>query len=134
MGLGLSIKHLIAPESEVGKGSKFFNITSKPASMSMDAMLTKMAPFGNWNILFIDTAYDQTGVADQIQEPGLRPYVIYDPLEVADTGIFPNVDNAPPTSYRLYTSERTWICHMKWWPTNTSLGLSWIHHVPFWQR
>jgi len=90
--------------------------------MSMDAMLAKMAPFGNRNILFVDTAYDQTGVADQIQEPGLGPYVIYDPLEVADTGIFPNVDNAPPASCRLYTSERTRICHTKWWPTNTSFN------------
>jgi len=45
--------------------------------MSMDAMLAKVAPFGNQNILFVDAVYDQMGVADQIQEPGLRPYVIY---------------------------------------------------------
>jgi len=70
--------------------------------MSMDAMLAKVAPFGNRNILFVDAVYDQMGVADQIQEPGLRPYVIYDLLEVADTIIFPNVDNAPPVSRTYY--------------------------------
>ena len=28
--------------------------------------------------------YDCTGVVDRIEEPGLRPYVIHDSLEVAD--------------------------------------------------
>ncbi|KAI9507861.1 hypothetical protein F5148DRAFT_1306030 [Russula earlei] len=57
-GIGLSIsKHLIAlmagsmqVESEIGKGSKFFTITSQIGQLSMDVMLAKMAPFGNYFI------------------------------------------------------------------------------------
>jgi len=49
-------------ESEVGKGSKFFfAITSQIDQLSTDTMLAKMALFGNRNILFVDTVYDQTG-------------------------------------------------------------------------
>ena len=100
-GLGLSIsKRLVAlmtgsmwVESEVSKGSKFFfTITSQIGQLSMDATLAKMAPFGNRNILFVDTVYDQTGVVDRIQELGLRPYVIHDPLEVADKATCPHID------------------------------------------
>ncbi len=55
-------------------------------------MLGKMAPFGNRNILFVDTLYDNTGVVERIQELGLRPYVIHDPLEVADKASCPHID------------------------------------------
>ena len=55
-------------------------------------MLAKMAPFGNRNILFVDTLFDNTGVVDRIQELGLRPYVIHDPLEVADKATCPHID------------------------------------------
>jgi osomolarity two-component system sensor histidine kinase NIK1 len=80
-------------ESEVGKGSKFFfTITSQIGHLSIDATLAKMAPFGNRNILFVDTLYDQTGVVHRIQEIGLRPYVIHDPLEVADKATCPHID------------------------------------------
>ena len=58
----------------------------------MEAMLAKMAPFGNRNILFVDTLFDNTGVVDRIQELGLRPYVIHDPLEVADKATCPHID------------------------------------------
>ena len=80
-------------ESEVSKGSKFFfTITSQIGQLSMEAMLAKMAPFGNRNILFVDTLFDNTGVVDRIQELGLRPYVIHDPLEVADKATCPHID------------------------------------------
>jgi len=80
-------------ESEVGKGSKFFfTITSQIGHLSIDATLAKMASFGNRNILFVDTIYDQTGVVNRIQEIGLRPYVIHDPLEVADKATCPHID------------------------------------------
>ncbi len=80
-------------ESEVGKGSKFFfTITSQIGQLSTEATLSKMMPFGNRNILFVDTLYDCTGVVDRIQELGLRPYVIHDSLEVADKATCPHID------------------------------------------
>jgi osomolarity two-component system sensor histidine kinase NIK1 len=80
-------------ESEVGKGSKFFfTITSQIGQLSMEATLSKMMPFGNRNILFVDTRYDCTGVVNRVQELGLRSYVIHDPLEVADKATSPHID------------------------------------------
>jgi len=79
-------------ESEIGKGSKFFfTITSQIGHLSMDATMAKM-PFGNRNILFLDTLHDLTGVTDRIQELGLKPYVIHDPLAVADRATCPHID------------------------------------------
>ena len=80
-------------ESEVGKGSKFFfTITSQIGQLSMDATVTKMAPFANRNILLVDTLHDRTGVVDRMQELELRPYVAHDAMEVADKGSCPHID------------------------------------------
>jgi osomolarity two-component system sensor histidine kinase NIK1 len=76
-----------------GKGSKFFfTITSQIGQLSMDETLAKTMPFGNRNILFVDTQYDRTGAVDQIQELRLKPYVVHDSLEVADKATCPHVD------------------------------------------
>ncbi len=100
MDLGLSIsKGLVSlmggsmwVESVAGEGNKFFfTITPQIGQLSMDTTLVKMMPFGNRNILFVDTQYDRTAV-DRIQELGLRPRVIHDPLEVADKTTCRHID------------------------------------------
>ena len=79
-------------ESEIGKGSRFFfTITSQISHLSMDATMAKM-PFGNRNILFVNTLHDLTSVADRIQELGFKPYVIHDPLAVSDRATCPHID------------------------------------------
>ena len=79
-------------ESEVGKGSKFFfTITSQIGHLSLDATLAKM-PFGNRNVLFVDTLHDPTGVADRIQELRLKPYVIHDLRAVAGRATCPQIN------------------------------------------
>jgi len=106
-------------ESEVGKGSKFFfTITSQIGQLSTEATLSKMMPFGNRNILFVDTLYDCTGVVDRIQELGLRPYVIHDSLEVADKATCPHIDTIVVDSLSvvcflvtLARRSRSWTRH-----------------------
>lgn len=101
MGLGLSISKYIVSlmggnmwvESVAGEGSKFFfTIMSQIGHLSMDATLDKAMPFGNRNILFVDTQYDRTGVVDRIQELRLKSYVIHNSLEVADKATCPHMD------------------------------------------
>ncbi|KAG7442614.1 uncharacterized protein BT62DRAFT_905400 [Guyanagaster necrorhizus] len=90
-GLGLSIsKRLVVlmrgnmwVESEVTKGSKFFfTITSRISCVSMETILSKMTPFVNRTILYVDTFRDDTGVAEQIAQLGLKPYVVHSVAEV----------------------------------------------------
>ncbi|ETW76839.1 hypothetical protein HETIRDRAFT_389878 [Heterobasidion irregulare TC 32-1] len=123
-GLGLSIsKRLVFlmqgnmwVESEVGKGSKFFfTITSQIGQLSMDATATKMAPFANRNILFVDTLHDRTGVVDRIQELGLRPYVVHDAMEVADKGSCPHIDTIVVDSLSVTETIREYE-HLRYIP------------------
>ncbi|KAA1473198.1 hypothetical protein DENSPDRAFT_779569 [Dentipellis sp. KUC8613] len=123
-GLGLSIsKRLVFlmqgnmwVESEVGKGSKFFfTITSQIGHMSVEATLSKMAPFANRNILFVDTLHDRTGVVDRIQELGLRPYVVHDALEVADKAACPHIDTIVVDSLQVTETVREYE-HLRYIP------------------
>ncbi len=101
MGLGLSISKCLVSlmggstwvESVAGEGSRFFfTITSQIGQLSLDATLAKTMPFGNRDILFVDTQYDRTGAVDRIQELRLKPYVVHDLLEVADKATCPHID------------------------------------------
>jgi len=58
----------------------------------MNATLAKMMPFGRRNILFVDTQCGRTGAVDRIQELRLKPYVVHDPLELADKASCPHID------------------------------------------
>lgn len=80
-------------ESEVSKGSRFFfTITSQISHSTLEATLSKMAPFAKRTILFVDTLFDQTGVVERIKELGLRPYVVHDVAEVSDKEKCPHID------------------------------------------
>lgn len=80
-------------ESEVSKGSRFFfTITSQISHSTLDATLSKMAPFAKRTILFVDTLFDHTGVVERIKELGLRPYVVHEVNEVSDKEKCPHID------------------------------------------
>ncbi|KAI9450043.1 hypothetical protein F5148DRAFT_1291067 [Russula earlei] len=106
----------VCVESDYDKGSKFFfTITSQIGQLSMDATPAEMVPFGNRNILFVDTLYDNTAVVDRIQELGLRPYVIHDPLKVADKATCPDIDTIVVYSFNVTETIREYE-HLRYIP------------------
>lgn len=58
----------------------------------METTLGKMQPFAKRTILFVDTLYDQTGVADRIRELGLKAFVVHDVSELQDKEKLPHID------------------------------------------
>jgi osomolarity two-component system, sensor histidine kinase NIK1 len=80
-------------ESEVAKGSKFyFTISSQISHSTHDQILAKIQTFAKRAILFVDTLRDQTGVADQIRELGLKAVVVHDVNECMDKDKLPHID------------------------------------------
>lgn len=80
-------------ESELGKGSKFFfTVTSQMSSAHNDQILTKMQPYAQRSILFVDTSHDITGVSDRILELGLIPHTVHDVGELSEKSALPHID------------------------------------------
>lgn len=100
-GLGPSIsKRLVSlvqgniwAESEMSKGSRFFfAITSQISPLALNATLSKMVPFANRTILFVDTLFDHCGVVERVKELRLRPYVVHEVNEISDKEKYPHID------------------------------------------
>ncbi len=80
-------------ESEVSNGSRFFfTINSQISHMSVEATMIKMSPFRGRHILFVDTLDDDTGVAQTIEDLGLKIFHVHGVAEVADKASCPHID------------------------------------------
>ncbi|KAG8872053.1 hypothetical protein FRB97_008065 [Tulasnella sp. 331] len=101
-GLGLSIsKRLVSlmqgqmwVDSEPGKGSNFhFTITCQASPPSrLETVLEKTRSWSGRTILYLDSLGDSTGVAQHIEELGLRCFVAHDVAVLADKSRLPHID------------------------------------------
>ncbi|KAG8920498.1 histidine kinase osmosensor [Tulasnella sp. 418] len=101
-GLGLSIsKRLVSlmqgkmwVDSEPGKGSNFyFTITSSIAPVGrLETVQQKVLPYANRTILYMDSLGDITGVAEKIEELGLRVFVAHEVTVLQDKSKLPFID------------------------------------------
>ena len=91
---------------EVSKGSRFyFTITSQISHSTLAITLPKMAPFAKHSILFVDTLRDTAGVAEQIRELGLRPYIAHEVSSSADKEMCPHFDTIAVDSLSIVVSN-----------------------------
>lgn len=81
-------------ESEVGNGSNFFfTIKSEISDYTRpEAVTSKMAPFLNRTILYVDTLGDKTCVRERIEELGLRAHQVQTLGQVVDKTRLPYID------------------------------------------
>ncbi|KAG9021381.1 hypothetical protein FRB95_002292, partial [Tulasnella sp. JGI-2019a] len=101
-GLGLSIsKRLVSlmqgqmwVDSEPGKGSNFhFTITCQASPSSrLETVLEKTRSWSGRTILYLDSLGDSTGVAQHIEELGLRCFVAHDVAVLTDKSRLPHID------------------------------------------
>lgn len=89
-------------ESEVSQGSRFFfTIASQLCPMSMETMITKMQPFANRTVLYMDTMNHDWSVLERIRELGLKPITIRDVRDVADKATCPHIDTIVVDSHTI---------------------------------
>lgn len=80
-------------ESELNRGSRFFfTITSQISHSSMENIMAKMTPFAKRTILYVDSLHDETGVAERVQELGLKVHRVHVVSEVANKDLCPHFD------------------------------------------
>ncbi|KAG8876636.1 hypothetical protein FRB98_007096 [Tulasnella sp. 332] len=113
-GLGLSIsKRLVSlmqgqmwVDSEPGKGSNFhFTITCQASPPSrLETVLEKTRSWSGRTILYLDSLGDSTGVAQHIEELGLRCFVAHDVAVLADKSRLPHIDTVIADSLQGLTA------------------------------